>query len=90
MGKERVVCNKVHGVDISFMDDALYGTYDSSGYGAIYKMSMSGVERALYTFKGGRDGASPRGPVLPVNGLLYGTTSGAGGHGHGTIFKVLP
>jgi uncharacterized repeat protein (TIGR03803 family) len=90
LGKERVVCNKVYGVDISFMNDALYGTYDSSGYGIIYEMSMSGTARALYTFKGGRDGAGPHGPLLPVEGVLYGTAMGAGEHGYGTVYKVLP
>jgi uncharacterized repeat protein (TIGR03803 family) len=90
LGKERVFCNKVYGVDISFMNDALYGTYDSSGYGIIYEMSMSGTARALYTFKGGRDGAGPHGPLLPVEGVLYGTAMGAGEHGYGTVYKVLP
>ena len=90
LGKERVVCNKVHGLDISFINDAIYGTYASSGYGSIYEISMMGAEKTLYNFKGGRDGASPSGPLLPVNGVLYGTASGAGEHGYGTVYKVLP
>jgi hypothetical protein len=90
LGKERVVCNKVYGVDISFTNDSFYGTYDSSGYGAIYEISSRGAEQTLYAFKGGRDGASPHGPLLPVEGVLYGTAMGAGEHGYGTIFKLLP
>ncbi len=89
LGKERVICNSATGVDIAFMGNAFYGTYDSNGYGIIYKVS-SGAARKFYAFKGGRDGAGPDGPLLPIKGVLYGTASGAGEHGYGTVFELRP
>ncbi len=36
--------------------------------------------RILYQFRGGRDGEGPAGPLIDVNGSLYGVTSAGGGH----------
>ncbi len=45
--------------------------------------------KSIYSFKGGADGATPVGDaLLPVNGDLYGMTSGGGTSGNGTVFKV--
>ncbi len=52
--------------------------------------------RILYSFKGVPDGAQPEGGLLPVNGVMYGTTFGGGvsgcssgsGSGCGTVFRV--
>jgi uncharacterized repeat protein (TIGR03803 family) len=43
----------------------------------------------LYSFQGGSDGANPSASLLPVKGVLYGTTEyGGGEYGFGTVFKV--
>jgi uncharacterized repeat protein (TIGR03803 family) len=64
-----------------------------TGCGTIFSIDTSGNERVLYRFRGNRNGASPNGPLLALNGKLYGTTSsgGAGGscnHYCGTLFEV--
>jgi uncharacterized repeat protein (TIGR03803 family) len=42
----------------------------------------------LYKFKGGKDGSSPSGLIFDAAGNLYGTTSGGGTYGAGTVFKL--
>ncbi|HEX3943341.1 MAG TPA: choice-of-anchor tandem repeat GloVer-containing protein [Rhizomicrobium sp.] len=45
----------------------------------------------LHNFAGGvSDGATPYGTLLYYKNALYGTTSGGGGPGLGTVFKVKP
>jgi uncharacterized repeat protein (TIGR03803 family) len=47
--------------------------------------------RVIYNFTGGADGASPsNGLVIDAAGNLYGTTSGGGPAGAGTVFKLIP
>lgn len=64
------------------------------GCGTVYAISPSGIERVLYAFSGGQDGAMPVTSLTAVNGELYGTTTlggGSGCYGHqgcGTIFKI--
>lgn len=59
-------------------------------------VSAKSREIVLYSFKGGLDGALPRGRLhLDESGNLYGTTSsgggtGCGGKGCGTVFKLAP
>jgi uncharacterized repeat protein (TIGR03803 family) len=75
----------------------LYGTTTlggSAGFGTVYKLSRAGsgwILTTLYSFTGGADGASPVGPVtFGPDGTLYGTTSGGGAHGLGTVFNLHP
>jgi uncharacterized repeat protein (TIGR03803 family) len=70
----------------------IYGTTTnggSNGYGTIFKMTSTGVLTPLYSFTNGVDGAHP-GPALTqgANGVLYGTASGGGTNGSGTIFQI--
>jgi uncharacterized repeat protein (TIGR03803 family) len=45
----------------------------------------------LHSFKGGEDGAGVHAAVaLDGSGNLYGTTSGGGAHGYGTVFELTP
>lgn len=51
--------------------------------------------KVIYSFKGGKDGAVPVGPLVDIGGTLYGTTSegggtGCGGVGCGTVFAIGP
>jgi phospholipase C len=67
------------------------GTQCPLGCGTIYSTSGAGMERVLYRFKGGADGATPLAAVIVRNGKLFGTTSAGGAAancaaGCGTIF----
>jgi uncharacterized repeat protein (TIGR03803 family) len=82
------------------VNGTLYGTTSRGGRnvdGTVFKMSTSGVETVLYSFKGGHnDGARPLAGLTNVDGTLYGTTwlGGGGkfcnGDGCGTVFKITP
>jgi uncharacterized repeat protein (TIGR03803 family) len=72
----------------------LYGTTDFGGVynqGTVYELSPSGQETVLYSFTGGVDGAHPQAAlVFDSQGNLYGTTTGGGANGQGTVFKLVP
>ncbi len=42
------------------------------------------------SFGGGNDGAVPSAALIAVKGTLYGTTSGGGTYGKGTVFALRP
>jgi uncharacterized repeat protein (TIGR03803 family) len=75
-------------------DGALYGTTlngGTNGYGMIFKVSTDGtVYSPLYSFVGPyQDGENPLGGIIQGDdGALYGTTSGGGAYGYGTVFKL--
>jgi len=75
-------------------DGALYGTTlngGASGYGTVFKVSPNGTGYSvLYSFAGPfGDGENPLGALLQGrDGALYGTTSGGGASGYGTVFKL--
>jgi uncharacterized repeat protein (TIGR03803 family) len=79
----------------------LYGTtangggtacYNGSGCGTVYSITPSGVEKVIYSFKGGNEGANPAAGLIRFNGTLYGTTSQGGvgvcNSGCGTVFSI--
>jgi uncharacterized repeat protein (TIGR03803 family) len=72
----------------------LYGaTYygGAHGYGAVFEVLPTGKDKVLYTFTGGADGANPYGGLVQdAKGNLYGTTTGGGANGYGTVFMVTP
>ncbi|MGC1380918.1 MAG: choice-of-anchor tandem repeat GloVer-containing protein [Candidatus Baltobacteraceae bacterium] len=75
------------------LNGALYGTTyqgGASGAGTVYRVSTTGVEHVIYSFKGGSDGVYPYDGVIAVNGTLYGTTYQGGDSNAGTIFKLSP
>jgi uncharacterized repeat protein (TIGR03803 family) len=48
-------------------------------------------ESVLYSFLGGTDGANPQaGLIFGPKGVIYGTTSGGGAFGGGTVFQLTP
>jgi uncharacterized repeat protein (TIGR03803 family) len=68
-----------------------YNSVFSNGNGTIFKLDTNGNETVLYSFGAGglRDGNFPRaGLIMDSAGNLYGTTSGGGAVGAGTIFKL--
>jgi uncharacterized repeat protein (TIGR03803 family) len=83
------------------VNGTLYGTTYKGGKrdrGTIFKISRSGHETVLHSFVGGEhDGAFPRGGLVDVNGVLYGTTTSGGleackgcavANYFGTIFEI--
>ncbi len=69
-----------------------FGTASSGGtsnYGVLFSMSAGGEETVLHNFTGGTDGAAPYGVlIIDKGGNLYGTTTGGGVSGAGTVFEV--
>jgi uncharacterized repeat protein (TIGR03803 family) len=71
----------------------LYGTtYYGGAYtlGIVYSITPSGTETVLYSFCGFNcyDGLEPEAGLINVGGTLYGTTSGGGAIGYGTVYKM--
>lgn len=62
------------------------------GCGAVFEVTSAGLESVVYSFGGGpADGEYPlAGLTIDSSGNLYGTTSGGGTHGCGTVFKYTP
>jgi len=77
-------------------DGNFYGTtyYDGAhGYGTIFRITPKGALTTLYSFCTEAsvcpDGGNPEGKLIQAtDGNLYGTTSGYGAHGLGTVFKI--
>lgn len=74
-------------------DGNFYGTTNAggtSGAGIVFQLAPGGSETTLYSFKGGSmDGAYPYSSLVQgSDGLLYGTTSGGGSAGLGTLFSL--
>lgn len=60
----------------------------SNGQGSIFRMTTNGIVTILYSFNGAGDGHGPSSRLLlGTDGVLYGTTSGGGDNGEGTVFK---
>ena len=64
-----------------------------NGYGTIFSMTPSGQRTTVVSFSstGAVPGLWPRASLLPTgDGWLYGTTSGGGEGGKGTVFRYRP
>jgi uncharacterized repeat protein (TIGR03803 family) len=72
----------------------LFGTTrdgGASGFGTVFKITSSGVEKVLHSFTYGPDGAEPyAGLVMDSEGNLYGTTYSGGLYSSGVVYKVVP
>lgn len=70
----------------------LYGTTGNGGtygLGVVFKLTASGKEKVLHSFKGGTDGANPEsGLIRDAAGNLYGTTNLGGAQDFGVVFKL--
>ena len=76
-------------------DGNLYGTTFGGGTyggGTVFRLTPAGTLTTLYNFcaqTGCADGSNPSaGMVLATDGNLYGTTSGGGANGSGTVFSI--
>lgn len=76
------------------VDNLFYGTTPGGGKyndGTIFSISLDGKQFILlYSFQGKKDGRNPAAGLTAVNGTLYGTTSGGGAQGKGTVFSITP
>jgi len=76
----------------------IYGTTMDGGphsAGIVYKLmpnhsSFGWSETILYEFTGSSDGSQPNGVIFDTAGNLFGTTSGGGSTGEGTVFELTP
>jgi uncharacterized repeat protein (TIGR03803 family) len=72
----------------------LFGTTISGGSadaGTIFSWDpKTGVEKVLHAFGSSGDGMSPAAAMLKVGDMLYGTTTGGGSAGQGTVFSFDP
>lgn len=72
--------------------NTLYGTTAGDGYstfGTVFSISTTGSNfTTLYSFTNGTDGASPEASLVLSGNTLYGTTSGGGADGFGTVFAI--
>ncbi len=84
---------------IEGMDGNLYGVAVSGGTagggGVVYELPTSGTYQTLVNFCYIRNGNCPTGTgpttiVQDAGGNFYGTTSGGGSKGYGTVFKITP
>ncbi len=78
-------------------DGSLYGTTlvdGANGLGAVFKLTHSSggwSYTSLHDFTGGSDGSYPYSNlVFDANGTIYGTASGGGAFGLGTVFAITP
>jgi uncharacterized repeat protein (TIGR03803 family) len=91
-------------IDVNGM---LYGTTFEGGQsgpgcsqaffcGTVYSITTKGVEKVVYRFASGSDGAAPIAALIDVNGVLYGTTAAGGAIGScfaskgncGTVYSI--
>lgn len=70
----------------------LYGTAQtggSSGLGVVYAVNTDGTQfKVLHNFTGTSDGASPYAGLFLSGNTLYGTASGGGSSGNGTVYAL--
>lgn len=73
-------------------DGYLYGTTDfggSRGCGTVFRISLSGKFKSIYSFAGGNDGCDAgRSVIRDAAGNIYGTTEEGGPSNYGTVFKI--
>jgi uncharacterized repeat protein (TIGR03803 family) len=100
-GSENVLYSFTGGADGAFPDASLiadaegtfYGTTTQGGdygYGTVFTLSPSGVEKVLHSFTGA-DGSEPYASLIrDAQGNLYGTAAFGGANNYGTVFMLTP
>ena len=82
------------------VDGVLYGTTEQGGSpqscqpdgcGTIFSIDpVTGAEKIVHAFLSNGDGVTPRGGLVAMKGLLYGTTIYGGAGNYGTVFSFDP
>jgi uncharacterized repeat protein (TIGR03803 family) len=80
---------------VAYYKKNLYGTTIFGGptnSGVVFSLDLpDDKEKAIYAFQNnGVDGISPAATVISKDGVLYGTTTGGGSYGGGTVYSVDP
>ena len=82
---------------IQASDGDLYGvtaTGGANGYGSVFKVTLSGTESILYSFKGGTTDGDPRyggsSLIQASSGNFYGVTYQGGASSDGIVFELTP
>src|SRR5207248_928648 len=79
---------------LSSIHGILYGTTASGGaynQGTVFSLEpATGTETMLHSFASGADGAFPVAELIPLNGVLYGTTYHGGRGDYGVVFSIDP
>jgi uncharacterized repeat protein (TIGR03803 family) len=94
--KHNCVDGSVPAGDLININGTLYGTATAGGKsccgggGVVFTVTTSGEEKRLHSFCNRPRCARGSGPnaLINVKGTLYGTTSGAGANGYGTVFSL--
>jgi uncharacterized repeat protein (TIGR03803 family) len=80
------------GAGLILSGNTLFGTAPqggSSGNGTVFAINTSGAGFTnLHSFNSGSDGANPQASLLLSGNTLYGTASGGGTYGNGTVFSL--
>ena len=77
----------VQGRDGNFYGTTLLGGVN--GDGTVFEVGAGGGLTTLYSFTNGSDGSGPEAALVQgTNGNFYGTTTGGGVNGHGTVFEI--
>jgi uncharacterized repeat protein (TIGR03803 family) len=75
-------------------DGALYGVANAGGShseGTIFRLNPDGTDfTVLVNLQSSQTGSGPNGLIQGNDGMLYGTASGGGINGNGTVFRVNP
>jgi len=102
---ETVLYRATYGGGIQYLSGAIPGPNGavyalaetgSYGRGAVFELTPPTVpggewgETVIYDFTGGADGSGPAGMIVDPKGVLYGTTTGGGSSGAGTVFELKP
>jgi uncharacterized repeat protein (TIGR03803 family) len=76
--------------EVAFFGTTLLGgKYGHGINGTVFRITPSGVETVLHSFKGGSDGGMPYSSLVAgTAGDIYGTTSGGESSSKGTVFKL--
>jgi uncharacterized repeat protein (TIGR03803 family) len=83
-----------YGSLIQASDGNFYGLTNEGGansYGAVFKITLAGVETVLWSFGSGTDGTYPYGSLVQgSDGNFYGMTCAGGANNYGAIFQITP
>jgi uncharacterized repeat protein (TIGR03803 family) len=78
----------VQATDGDFYGTTAAGGSGASSYGTVFKMTPSGTLTTLHRFSDSDGAGLYAGLVQATNGDFYGTTSGGGANGDGTVFSL--
>jgi len=80
----------MQGTDGNFYGTTAFGG-NPNGAGTVFRITPSGTLTTLYRFADLGDGRGPQGGLLQgKDGNFYGTTSGGGTYGAGTVYRITP